>query len=300
MDYSSLLANVRHHNSQILVEDAGAYYKVSTYPPKMGLITCVVNKGTEDATALESIQPYWNIPTATEEFRFITHKFNNPASWDGRTNGDPAASWAADNGGVFYDDVHYKWLDVNGDPVCHLDTMDGGVGSIWRDEEDEIIVQYNAVTSHWERVDNSANVTSSRWSIVPYPNTKMALIQAKSLFHYQATIQPVAEGVPGALRYIVYMYLPEGYAGPGAPAGIYPVKQFVYQQTELLALAANQDDKDESTGMVSSLYDYRITSIVHIDSRMAMRLDIQLDGHLPVLSNYPALASFIGNKIASF
>jgi hypothetical protein len=297
---SHLLAFRREHNCPLIVDDltegeTSLGYNVSIRS-EGHQHTCYVTAGTAEATTLEALLPFANAPVAQEEFRFTTHDFCDPASWDGRTNGDPAASWAAANGGVTYDDVGYRWLDENGDPVCYLDAVEGGIGSLWKNSaNDLVIVEYNVTTKHWERIDNDDNVTSSRWSIIPYPNTKMELIMANVIFGADAVIQPT-----GTLRYTVHMYLPENYAGPGAPAGVYPVKQFVYPSAYLMRLSA---DSHKDIGQdVFANYDYRTTVKPVFDANAGMKLELTLDNHVPVVSvtGRPAIAVFIGKKIASF
>lgn len=287
VSFNELLANRAAADSTLFVEAKGSNYEVSTITSKGVMLLCVVLPNTNEAIALLALQPFWNLPVAQEEFRFTTHDFCNPAAWDGRTNGDPAASWATANNGVTYDDVQYRWLDVNDNPVCHLVPTETGVGSVWKDQSNNTIVSFNSTTQHWERLDNSANVTSSRWSIIPYPNTKMKIVMANALFGKDATIQP-----SGSLRYTVFMNY--------SPYGVIPVKQFVYTSTTLMQLSS--DTFKEIGQDILSIYDYRTTVEPSIDSLASMRLEITLDNHLPVTSvtNRPAQAVFIGKKIASF
>jgi hypothetical protein len=285
MTLLELLALRRTFNATLLVEDFGQYYQVKAYIPD--LIETSVNKNTADATIVESLSPVYNLPIAKEEFRFTTHDFTNPASWDGRTNGDPAASWAAANDGVSYDDVNYRWLDENDDPVCHLVPTESGVGSLWKDESNNTVVSFNATSQHWERTDNNANVTSSRWSIIPYPNTKMEIVMANAIFGADAEMEAT-----GALHYKIYMNIP--------PYGVIPVRDFVYSSPLLMQLNAN-NIKELGQDIYCS-YDYRTTVHPIIDSLAQMRLDISLDNNLPVTSatNRPGRAVFIGKKITSF
>ena len=298
MDITELLEARRADNTPLLVSASASNGVIIGYNVKARVLGFLVDMFVRksDASELEACQVYWNKaidkPPYTDEFRFLTHSFANPASWDGRTNGDPAKSWSEANGATAYDDVAYRWEDANGDPICYLSgpsigdpPPDDGIGYVWKKSSDNsAIVQFNATSQHWERQDNNANVTSSRWSIVPYPNTKMDLQAAVAAFHRTAEMGVVSEVIK-SLRYKIY-------------AGPYLIREFVYSSVGLMKLAANtrQYDGDD----VFSEYDYDKTVHPMIDSRFGMRLDIALDDHVPVVSTTPSRATFIGIKRVSF
>ena len=245
-----------------------------------------VAKGTEtDNGPIDAIvSAYGNREPAAEEIRFITRDFANPASWDGLTNGDPAKAWALDHGAVSYDDVAYAWLDADGAAVVTLDQTEDGIGSVWRDADDVIVVQWVAGPAQWQRLDTSADVTSSRWSMVPYPGHLIKLVKANTLFGSDTVMQS-----DGALHYKIL-----------AAGGAVAVRDFVYRDTDHIRLAS--DDWRPINGDFFAGYDYRDTVHPKIDSRVGMRLEISLENHKPVVSatGRKALASFVGVKIWSY
>jgi hypothetical protein len=302
-----LLSLRRAHDVMLRCGDEGSNHVASITIPD-GVFYTVISPDSSNHAILQMVEQFCNKaidkPPYTDEFRFTTHDFTDPSSWDGRTNGDPAKTWAEENGATQYDDVQYRWLDANGDPVAYLagpivdnariPITDDGVGNVWLDaSDDSVIVQYNPGTQHWEREDNSENVTSSRWSIVPYPNYKMKIIMANAIWGADAVVN-------GTLRYTVYMHLDANVAAPGAPAGSYPVRQFAYPTSDLLKMSA---DRRETVGQdIEATYDYRTTIEPVIDSLAQMRLELTLDGNLPVTSatGRHGRAVFIGKKIVSF
>lgn len=277
---TELIAIRRDANGILFVQDNGGHYQAMTLTQRGVTVEAIANKGTDGAALLEAMQLFWNKPVPVEEFRFITHSFSRPATWDGRTNGDPAASWAAEHGATQYDDVAYRWLNADGQPVAALDPVEGGAGSVWRDDGGSAIIQYNSGTTHWERADTGANVTSSRWSIVPYDDTKM-------LIGLATVVCPKDAAMPAALKYQVW-----------AMGGQFLAQEFVYPSPLLIRLAANRRIDVGSAWECG--YDYDTTVDPVIDARMGMRLDILLAGHIPVESASDCLACFIGRKVGSF
>jgi hypothetical protein len=257
---------------------------------------------------------------ADEEFRFKTHSFVHPSEWNGKTNGDPTAWFVGGNfwhdavGMWFtglpypygsgapitavYDDVHYKWYDANGTEKCYLDLS---VNKWKRSDTEEVIVEFNHTTQHWERKDTGANVTSSRWSIIPYPHTHMIINKATMRGEIDVLI-------PGALHYKVYKYLTEdelAVAGfPGYPAGVYKVKDHIYASLAELRDGCDSEVIDpvvlpyNDSHMITLVYEYRDATVPAVlEACTHMRLDICLESHLPMTNtSTPTRATFTGIK----
>lgn len=263
-------------------------------------IICEIAKGSAEAADFESTaMAYANAPAENSEVRFYTHDFCDPADWDGRTLG-AQASWVAD--AVAYDENTYRWLDALGVTVAWLDTS--AFPSVWRNAANEPIVVYDPVSEHWQRVDTGADVTNSRWRVKPESGYKIEMLEAWTQADLGALIQ---DG--GALHYEAHSYVPAGHPmlPPGAPGGIYKVKDWTYDSMGTLEAGADGLPYIEPitrvghTGPVKILgYTYSKTKPPVLDSLYGQFMDIVLDGHKKILNSKEATGTFIGLKWRSF
>jgi hypothetical protein len=284
---------------------------------------------------------YANILINEEEVRFKTHDWAIKPEWDGRTHGNQVAylaggyymhpidgSWLDATGagmiaaygtpgnahygdptylfGAFahritakYDDVNYQWKSADG--ATRYAWLDQSTTpATWKNDAGDVVVHYDVTSAEWVRDADSAVVTSSLWRILPYAGTKIQVNKVKSTFDATTIFT-------GALHYKVYMDIAEGVAGPGYPAGNYPVRDWQYADLAELASGADADPyiepmtRDGHTGPIMILsYDYQAaTKTPVIDSLLNMHLDILLSDNTPVTGTPNAHATFICMKIQS-
>ena len=238
-------------------------------------------------------QAYWNKPIAIEEKRFFTHDFSDVMDWDGRTNGAPAKSWAEDHGATKFDPIQKKFKNISNQTIAWLDNST--YPSIWRDNDDNVVVQYDEISSGWIRTDTNANVTNSRWTIFPNTNKKVQINYVRSFGNKDAIFQ-------GILNYKVYGWLNQLPDGTPIPPNIYALKNFAYSTLDnLIAGSSKTEASPIGTGSLYITYDYKKDSVPPmIDSRGLMYLDIEIDNHLPILSQDATYATFYCIEIDSF
>jgi hypothetical protein len=291
----TFLTNQRAWDAQVFKQIVGDKVRLFISPPR-GPLGYQIDVDPADATYLARIAPFVNLPIETSEVRFKTHDFSDPATWDGRTVG-AQASWVT--GAMTYDDVNYCWKDAQNTVVCTLDASDTPGASKWKDPQNNVLVEWHAGSSQWRRTDTNANVTSSRWRILPYAGYKIVLTQAWLQCDQSAVFND-------NLHYEVYTYLPANYLFPGQPAGHYKVRDYVYTSLADCRGGANQlpyVDPGVLAGhtdkIITICYDYGATVPAVIDSQLGQYLDIVIDNDAKITSTLCAHGTFIGRKVRS-
>lgn len=273
-----------------------------------------------------TMAPLAGLPIERDEVRFETHDFADKRAWDGRTTGDPAA-WVAggaarhpatgnwvDSAGnpisAVYDDVVYRWLSPEGEVLAWLDQGQGLGDATWKSKDGGVLVRYeqgegDPRDGEWVRMDVPAGdprriVTSSRFSIVPYPGYKVQINEA----WLSSETGVIFNGV---IQYRAYSYVPEGHPMlKGMPGGIYPVKTWDYPTLAVFLAGANVPPlppiklPGRATEVITIGYDYGKTMPPVLDSLAAQRLDIQIDNHRRMQGTKSATATFVALKIRSF
>lgn len=339
-DLSKILAIRARLDAMFYVESGLYNYTVRVQDAALVLECVVPLKnpdGTDnpDATTVAGLLSYANSPVDSEQATFESPDYTRVDTWNGDTNGDPVVKWLYPNavfnvllgmwltapleqGGqpipFVYDDVNFEWRNANGVVVCHLDKSAEtatGAGNVWRSgtrtTPGPIICQYDLSQDEWVAtgsLDGSVTgtqvTTSSRLSIVPYPNTKLVMMQVILRSNKGVTFQ-------APLHFLGYSFADKDPTGAPIPPGIYLGRDWVYPDLAKFIAGANGPyhisesfETPDPSPRVSYSYDYAKSQPFVIDSRLKQRIDVYVEGHRKLLNATHARATFVCVKKGSF
>lgn len=311
----------------LLVEDLGNRYRLYVpYSQAIALVANINKDGGPEQLAFEANEyQFANVPINHREIRFVVHDLASKDTWSGKTNGDPVIHLA---GGVAfieevglwftaqgqpalydYDDVNYKLytasLDGQGNKVrgtllAYLDqsAMDNrGAGSVWRYPDDSVACSYDAQADEWK--DDQGTVrTSSRFSVVPYPNHKVKIVRANLATRMSASIAS-----DGAVHYRAYSYVDDPALLGNNPPGVYRVVDWEYPDLKRFFDGCTDywvENPLAADSPVRILFDYAATATQDLDAIKQQRLDIITKNHRKVTDTDLALATFLAVETTSF